>query len=150
MMTIKQSMHKGAVACREEGLKGLWKGIGPNVARNAIVNAAELASYDQVLCSLSTCSKLKAQAGAAQACFLLCTQWNYVTCESASTSNNSSYRSASQCQAPTRHVPTSASTTIELFISVPSSPVGTDPDIGVFTCLHVKPANVLLQIIGLA
>ena len=33
---------------REEGLKGLWKGIGPNVARNAIVNAAELASYDQV------------------------------------------------------------------------------------------------------
>lgn len=35
--------------CREEGLKGLWKGIGPNVARNAIVNAAELASYDQVI-----------------------------------------------------------------------------------------------------
>lgn len=34
-------------AHREEGLKGLWKGIGPNVARNAIVNAAELASYDQ-------------------------------------------------------------------------------------------------------
>lgn len=29
-------------------MKGLWRGIGPNVARNAIVNAAELASYDQV------------------------------------------------------------------------------------------------------
>ena len=34
--------------CREEGLAGLWKGLGPNVARNAIINAAELASYDQV------------------------------------------------------------------------------------------------------
>ena len=32
---------------REEGLKGLWRGVGPNVARNAIINAAELASYDQ-------------------------------------------------------------------------------------------------------
>lgn len=27
---------------------GLWKGLGPNVARNAIINAAELASYDQI------------------------------------------------------------------------------------------------------
>lgn len=26
----------------------LWTGLGPNVARNAIINAAELASYDQV------------------------------------------------------------------------------------------------------
>lgn len=26
----------------------LWTGIGPNIARNAIINAAELASYDQV------------------------------------------------------------------------------------------------------
>lgn len=33
---------------REEGLKGMWKGVGPNIARNAIINAAELASYDQV------------------------------------------------------------------------------------------------------
>ena len=29
-------------------MAGLWRGLGPNVARNAIVNAAELASYDQV------------------------------------------------------------------------------------------------------
>lgn len=36
------------IIAREEGIKGLWKGIGPNVARNAIVNAAELASYDQI------------------------------------------------------------------------------------------------------
>jgi solute carrier family 25 uncoupling protein 8/9 len=27
---------------------GLWKGLGPNIARNAIINAAELASYDQI------------------------------------------------------------------------------------------------------
>lgn len=33
---------------REEGVLGLWKGLGPNIARNAIINAAELASYDQV------------------------------------------------------------------------------------------------------
>lgn len=36
------------VGYREEGLLGLWKGLGPNVARNAIINAAELASYDQI------------------------------------------------------------------------------------------------------
>lgn len=33
---------------RKEGVGALWTGIGPNVARNAIINAAELASYDQV------------------------------------------------------------------------------------------------------
>ncbi|GKC09595.1 mitochondrial uncoupling protein 1 [Tanacetum coccineum] len=31
-----------------EGVRALWTGLGPNVARNAIINAAELASYDQV------------------------------------------------------------------------------------------------------
>ncbi|KAL0336790.1 UNVERIFIED_CONTAM: Mitochondrial uncoupling protein 1 [Sesamum calycinum] len=31
-----------------EGVTALWTGLGPNVARNAIINAAELASYDQV------------------------------------------------------------------------------------------------------
>jgi solute carrier family 25 uncoupling protein 8/9 len=36
------------IIAREEGLAGLWKGLGPNVARNAIVNASELASYDQI------------------------------------------------------------------------------------------------------
>lgn len=29
-------------------MRSLWKGVGPNVARNALINAAELASYDQV------------------------------------------------------------------------------------------------------
>lgn len=36
------------IIAKEEGVLGLWKGLGPNIARNAIINAAELASYDQV------------------------------------------------------------------------------------------------------
>lgn len=40
------------IIAREEGLAGLWRGITPNVARNAIVNAAELASFDQIKQSL--------------------------------------------------------------------------------------------------
>lgn len=40
------------LSCREEGMLGLWKGLGPNIARNAIINAAELASYDQIKVSL--------------------------------------------------------------------------------------------------
>eukprot|EP00744_Colponema_vietnamica_P004298 GILI01006447.1.p1 GENE.GILI01006447.1~~GILI01006447.1.p1 ORF type:complete len:323 (-),score=69.00 GILI01006447.1:78-1001(-) len=31
-----------------EGVKGLWTGWGPNVMRNSLINAAELASYDQI------------------------------------------------------------------------------------------------------
>ena len=31
-----------------EGVAALWTGLGPNIARNAIINAAELASYDQI------------------------------------------------------------------------------------------------------
>ena len=41
-----------SIIAKEEGLAGLWKGLGPNVARNAIINAAELASYDQVKTAL--------------------------------------------------------------------------------------------------
>ncbi|CAN1275668.1 Mitochondrial uncoupling protein 1 [Linum perenne] len=33
---------------KQEGVRALWTGVGPNIARNAIINAAELASYDQV------------------------------------------------------------------------------------------------------
>jgi solute carrier family 25 (mitochondrial uncoupling protein), member 8/9 len=36
------------IIVKEEGLAALWTGIGPNIARNAIINAAELASYDQI------------------------------------------------------------------------------------------------------
>ncbi|XP_067102061.1 dicarboxylate carrier UCP2-like [Osmerus mordax] len=31
---------------REEGIRGLWKGCMPNITRNAIVNCAELVTYD--------------------------------------------------------------------------------------------------------
>ncbi|CAL9055130.1 mitochondrial uncoupling protein 2-like isoform X1 [Musa acuminata AAA Group] len=33
---------------RQEGIGSLWTGLGPNIARNAIINAAELASYDHI------------------------------------------------------------------------------------------------------
>ncbi|KAL3007267.1 hypothetical protein AAZX31_08G324200 [Glycine max] len=33
---------------RQEGIGALWTGLGANIARNAIINAAELASYDKV------------------------------------------------------------------------------------------------------
>ena len=36
-----------AIIARQEGVAGLWTGVGPNIGRNAIINAAELASYDQ-------------------------------------------------------------------------------------------------------
>jgi len=31
---------------KEEGIRGLWRGSGPNIARNAIVNCTELVTYD--------------------------------------------------------------------------------------------------------
>ncbi|KAL4430927.1 hypothetical protein ABPG75_006183 [Micractinium tetrahymenae] len=33
---------------RQEGLRALWTGTTPNIARNSVVNAAELATYDQI------------------------------------------------------------------------------------------------------
>ncbi|KAI4305138.1 hypothetical protein L6164_028524 [Bauhinia variegata] len=33
---------------RQEGIGALWTGLGPNITRNAVINAAELASYDQM------------------------------------------------------------------------------------------------------
>ncbi|KAF6106953.1 uncoupling protein 2 [Phyllostomus discolor] len=33
---------------RKEGFRGLWKGTSPNIARNAIVNCAELVTYDLI------------------------------------------------------------------------------------------------------
>lgn len=32
---------------KTEGISGLWTGVFPNIVRNSIINAAELASYDQ-------------------------------------------------------------------------------------------------------
>lgn len=40
------------IIIKEEGLAALWTGLGPNIARNALINAAELASYDQIKESL--------------------------------------------------------------------------------------------------
>ncbi len=37
---------------KNEGIKGLWAGLIPNIMRNSIMNAAELASYDQIKSSL--------------------------------------------------------------------------------------------------
>lgn len=33
---------------REEGIRGLWKGTSPNITRNALVNCAELVTYDLI------------------------------------------------------------------------------------------------------
>jgi solute carrier family 25 uncoupling protein 8/9 len=35
------------VIVRQEGVAALWTGLTPNIMRNSIINAAELASYDQ-------------------------------------------------------------------------------------------------------
>ena len=42
----------------QEGVGALWTGIGPNVARNSIISAAELAGYDQVKQVNSICNNL--------------------------------------------------------------------------------------------
>ena len=43
--TSSMDCYKKTVA--KDGIKGLWVGWGPNVMRNSIINAAELAAYDQ-------------------------------------------------------------------------------------------------------
>lgn len=40
------------IIAKQEGTAALWTGLGPNIARNAVVNAVELASYDQIKESL--------------------------------------------------------------------------------------------------
>lgn len=44
----KNSFHAYRTIFATEGLAGLWKGLGPNVARNSVVNAAELVCYDTI------------------------------------------------------------------------------------------------------
>ena len=39
---------------RQEGVLGLWTGYGPNLVRNAVVNATELVAYDQAKQTLLT------------------------------------------------------------------------------------------------
>ncbi|XP_058110664.1 mitochondrial uncoupling protein 1-like [Magnolia sinica] len=43
-----EALNAYSTIIKQEGFKALWTGLGPNIARNAIINAAELASYDQV------------------------------------------------------------------------------------------------------
>lgn len=31
---------------RNEGMLSFWTGVGPNIMRNAVINAAELATFD--------------------------------------------------------------------------------------------------------
>ncbi|KAK9402641.1 mitochondrial uncoupling protein 2-like [Crotalus adamanteus] len=40
------TLHAYKTIAKEEGVRGLWKGTLPNVSRNAIVNCAELVTYD--------------------------------------------------------------------------------------------------------
>ncbi|KAK2396499.1 mitochondrial uncoupling protein [Trifolium repens] len=42
------SLNAYSSIVRQEGVRALWTGLGPNIARNSIISAAELASYDQV------------------------------------------------------------------------------------------------------
>jgi len=44
---------------RSEGIVGFWKGVGPNIIRNSIINAAELATYDQAKQSILSSGILK-------------------------------------------------------------------------------------------
>lgn len=44
--------YNGSVDCYKkivasDGVTGLWVGVVPNIMRNSVINAAELASYDQ-------------------------------------------------------------------------------------------------------
>ncbi|CAM8898793.1 hypothetical protein QQ045_003543 [Rhodiola kirilowii] len=42
------SMDAYVTIVKQEGLGALWTGLGPNILRNAVINAAELASYDHI------------------------------------------------------------------------------------------------------
>ena len=50
-LPVDQRPYKGSVDCyskivAERGVAGLWIGLLPNIMRNSIINAAEIASYD--------------------------------------------------------------------------------------------------------
>ncbi|XP_075265099.1 uncharacterized protein LOC142357341 [Convolutriloba macropyga] len=51
------------IIAKQEGVAALWTGLGPNVARNAIINAVELASYDEVKSGLKTYAGMEEGAG---------------------------------------------------------------------------------------
>ena len=51
-LPVSQRAYKSSIDCykktfQSQGIRGLWTGWTPNVCRNSIMNACELASYDQ-------------------------------------------------------------------------------------------------------
>ncbi|XP_061993709.1 mitochondrial uncoupling protein 1-like isoform X3 [Rosa rugosa] len=54
------TLNASSTILRQEGVGVLWTGIGPNIACNAMINAAELARYDQVKQTLLKILGLKA------------------------------------------------------------------------------------------
>uniref|UniRef100_A0A673AE73 Mitochondrial uncoupling protein 2-like n=1 Tax=Sphaeramia orbicularis TaxID=375764 RepID=A0A673AE73_9TELE len=42
------TMEAYKTIARDEGVRGLWRGCMPNITRNAIVNCAELVTYDMI------------------------------------------------------------------------------------------------------
>uniref|UniRef100_A0A8C5MAV2 Uncoupling protein 2 n=1 Tax=Leptobrachium leishanense TaxID=445787 RepID=A0A8C5MAV2_9ANUR len=44
----KGTMEAYKTIAKEEGMRGLWKGTGPNITRNALVNCTELVTYDLI------------------------------------------------------------------------------------------------------
>jgi solute carrier family 25 uncoupling protein 8/9 len=48
LISYQSSIQAYKSIYKNEGIKGLWKGIGPNVLRNSVVNAAELVCYDSI------------------------------------------------------------------------------------------------------
>lgn len=51
-LPVEQRVYSGAFDCyrkilRNEGLRGLWVGVLPNICRNSVISATEIATYDQ-------------------------------------------------------------------------------------------------------
>lgn len=44
----KSTTHAYKTILAEEGVLGFWTGLGPNVVRNSVINAAELISYTEI------------------------------------------------------------------------------------------------------
>ncbi|KAF1436598.1 Mitochondrial uncoupling protein 3, partial [Pygoscelis papua] len=53
---------------REEGVRGLWRGTLPNIARNAIVNCGELVTYDLIKDALLRAQLMTGEDGARGGC----------------------------------------------------------------------------------